>query len=108
MSRSLHIADRAHGDIGRIFAWLVRHSVRGAVAWYLAFRSAARRVVANPESYAVAAESHRLSQPVRQAFFKTRRGRPYRIVFEFTEDEVVILRVRGPGQAPLRSPDLWA
>jgi len=64
------------------------------------------KIQAAPESYAQAPESLPLSRDLRQAFFKTRRGRRYRIVFEVNEQEVIILRVRGPAQAPLRRRDL--
>jgi hypothetical protein len=33
--------------------------------------------------------------------FKTRRGRYYRLVYVIAEDEVHVLRVRGPGQPDL-------
>ncbi len=45
---------------------------------------------------------------LKQAFFRTRRGRSYRAVFvivgDIVGDEVRILRVRGPGQE-LIEPD---
>jgi mRNA-degrading endonuclease RelE of RelBE toxin-antitoxin system len=40
------------------------------------------------ESFAVAAEFGRLNPAIRQAFFKTRRGKRYRIVFLIDESEV--------------------
>lgn len=43
---------------------------------------------------------------LRQALFKTPRGRVYRAVFFIEGDQVFILRVRGPGQAPVRPDDL--
>jgi hypothetical protein len=58
------------------------------------------------ESFAEAPESGPLKRSLRQAPFKTRRGRVYRIVFEASENEIMILRVRGPGQSPLRRRDL--
>jgi hypothetical protein len=38
---------------------------------------------------------------VRQALFKTRRGRVYRALFFIESTDVFILRVRGAGQAPV-------
>jgi hypothetical protein len=57
-------------------------------------------------SFPEAAESHPLKRDLRHKLFKTRRGRIYRIVFEPGDAEIVILRVRGPGQAPLKRRDL--
>jgi plasmid stabilization system protein ParE len=106
MSRRLQIVQRAQLDVDAIFNWLAPRSVQGAISWYLAFRRAIDKISESPESFAQAAESPRLGIQVRQALFKTRRGRTYRIVFEATETEIMILRVRGPGQAPLRPRDL--
>lgn len=106
MNRTLRIVERARADVDSIFAWLIHRSVRGAITWYLAFRQAAASIALSPETFATAMESHCLDRPIRQATFKTRRGRLYRIVFELTETEIKILRVRGPGQRPLRERDL--
>ncbi len=106
MSHTLRIIVRAREDVDGMFAWLARRSARGAVAWYIAFRHAAERITAAPEASPLAPESNRLGHDVRQALFGTRRGRIYRIVFRVVGEEVVVLRVRGPGQAPLRRRDV--
>jgi plasmid stabilization system protein ParE len=106
MSRTLRILGRAQTDVDEIFNWLVGRSLQGAIAWYMAFRRAVEQVALGPESFPEAPESQRLARQLRQAFFKTRRGRLYRIVFEFSPDEIILLRVRGPGQSPLRGRDL--
>src|SRR6266849_703422 len=101
MSRTLRIVERARSDVDGIFDWLDHRSVQGAVSWYLAFRNVLEKIASSPESFAGAAESHPLGRQLRQALFKTRRGRIYRIVFEVSATEIIILRVRGPGQSPL-------
>lgn len=106
MSRTLRIVGRAQSDADDIFNWLARRSVQGAIAWYSAFLHAAGQIAASPEAFAEAAESRPLDRPLRQSLFRTRRGRAYRIVFEVSDSEVFILRVRGPGQSPLRRRDL--
>jgi len=106
MSRILRIVERARSDVDHVFSWLGQRSIRGAVSWYLAFRVAMDKIASSPEMFAEAPESHPLARQLRQAPFKTRRGRVYRIVFEISDTEIVVLRVRGPGQAPLRSRDL--
>ncbi len=105
MSRTLRILERARTDVEVIFNWLVHRSVRGAISWYVAFRLASAKIADSPESFSEAAESAALGRYLRQAFFKTRRGRFYRIVFEFSDSEVFLLRIRGPGQPPLRRRD---
>jgi len=106
MSRSIQILERARIDVDAIFNWIVPRSVEGAIAWYLPFRRAIDKISETPELFGEASESHRLKRQLRQAMFKTRRGRMYRIIFEVNETEIMILRVRGPGQAPLRRRDL--
>lgn len=89
-----------------IFDWLAHRSVQGAIAWYLAFRQALEKIASSPESLAEAAESHPLGRQLRQALFKTRRGRIYRFVFEVFDTEIIILRLRGPGQGRLQRRDI--
>jgi plasmid stabilization system protein ParE len=106
MSRTLRIVERARSDVDDIFHWLVRRSLKGAISWYLAFHRASEQIALAPESFAAAPESHTLGRELRQSLFKTRRGRTYRIVFEVSATEIILLRVRGPGQTPLRRGDL--
>jgi plasmid stabilization system protein ParE len=106
MSRTLRMVERARSDVEDIFNWLAHRSVQGAISWYLAFRHAIENVSSAPENLAEAAESHPLGRQLRQALFRTRRGRVYRIVFDLSETETIILRVRGPGQSPLRRRDV--
>jgi plasmid stabilization system protein ParE len=100
------MVERARSDVEDIFNWLVHRSVQGAISWYLAFRRAIDNLASAPESHAEAAESHPLGRQLRQTLFKTRRGRIYRIVFDVSDTEIIILRVRGAGQSPLRQRDL--
>ena len=43
---------------------------------------------------------------VRQVLFQTRHGRPYRILYAISGDEVRVLRVRGPGQPEQEDDEL--
>jgi len=106
MSRTLRIVERARADVDEIFNWLAQRSVRGAIAWYLAFGQAVERITAAPESCPGAPESAPLRRPLRQSLFKTRRGRMYRVVFELSDTAIILLRVRGPGQSRLRQREL--
>jgi hypothetical protein len=85
---------------------LLTPSPLGAARWYGAFLAAARDLSDSPERHALAPESEVLDRQVRQRFFKTRRGRTYRILFVVAADEVRVLRVRGPGQPPISAKDL--
>jgi plasmid stabilization system protein ParE len=107
MRQPPRILERAREDVQRIFDWLERRSPQGAVNWYVALVDAVERIAENPESYAITSEAlPRWNREIHQALFKTPRGRRYRIIFELTETEIRILRVRGPGQPPLRGRDL--
>lgn len=106
MTRYIHVLPRARRDLFRIMTWLQSRSPRGAVSWLRAFWLAATRIADDPVSFPLADEAHRLSRAVREALFKTRRGRRYRIIFDFSDDEVFIHGVRRPGQRPLRRGDL--
>jgi len=108
MSRSLHIAGRATADVEEIFNWLAARTISGAISWYFAFDRAVNQLRDDPEQFAGAAESAALGRDLRQVLFKTRRGRRYRIIFAFDAHTVTVLRVRGPGQPPIRRRDLPA
>ena len=106
MSRAIRIGQRARIDMDDFFNWLAHRSIQGAISWYLAFGRAVERIQAAPESCALAQESVPLRRELRQELFKTRRGRLYRAVFQIDGTHVTILRIRGPGQAPLRRRDV--
>jgi len=107
MKRIVRIFSQARNDVDRIFDWLRQRSPQGAATWYAAFVRAVGKIEANPESHSVIAESvTRWNRTIHQILFKTPSGRRYRIVFELTSEEIRILRVRGPGQSPLRRRDL--
>ncbi len=52
----------------------------------------------NAASCGLAPESELFPEEIRQYFFKTRRGRPYRLLITITNSQVQLLHVRGPGQ----------
>jgi mRNA-degrading endonuclease RelE of RelBE toxin-antitoxin system len=106
MTRHIVLVPRARKSLITIAKWLRSRSPRGATAWYKAFWAAAARISADPESYPAAEESPRLKRVVRQALFKTRRGRTYRIIFDFTKEEVIVYCIRRPGQRPWQRRDL--
>lgn len=102
----LRILPRAERDVQHIFDYIQQRSEAGARHWWDAFQFAAGKLVENPERFGYAPENSLTQLPLRQFLFKTRRGRTYRGIFTVVEDEVRILRVRGPGQAPLENDEL--
>jgi plasmid stabilization system protein ParE len=106
MNRRVTILDRAEADVDEILHWMARRSPSGADAWYDAFQKQVDELARDAARYGVATEFRRLNPAIRQAFFKTRRGKRYRVVFLIVDRDVRILRVRGPGQKPLRGKDI--
>ena len=106
MTLRLKILPRAEHDAQHIFDYLLERSPKGAAAWWASFEQAAARAVVNAAQFGVAPENEMVQVELRQVLFKTRRGRGYRFVFTVSGDELRILRVRGPGQPPLRSDEL--
>ena len=106
MSFGVRILPRASSDADSIFHWLAGRSPRGAARWYAALLSAAASLAVDPLRHGIAPESNTVGREIRQRFFKTPRGRVYRLLFVVVEHEVRILRIRGPGQPPVTSPQL--
>jgi plasmid stabilization system protein ParE len=106
MSRRVTVLASAEADVDEILHWLAERSPSGADAWYRALAKKLDELATDADRYGIATEFRRLNPAIRQAFFKTRRGHRYRIVFLIVEPEVRILRVRGPGQKPLRGKDI--
>jgi plasmid stabilization system protein ParE len=92
---------RATRDKRRIFEWLFERSPQGAAAWLDAYDQMIERLTTAAESFPAAHENQDIELEVKQVLFKTKRGRIYRAVFHVDGVDVFILRVRGPGQAPI-------
>jgi plasmid stabilization system protein ParE len=106
MNFPVRILGRAASDADSIFDWLASRSPAGSARWYAAFLTAADSLSIDPFRHDVAPESEILGLDIRHRFFKTRRGRVYRLLFVVVDDEVRILRVRGPGQPPLTAEEV--
>jgi hypothetical protein len=90
-----------------MFEWIAERSLQGALNWSNAMQAALGRLRTNPLGCARAEEADDISEyDLRQILFKTSRGRTYRIVFIVAGNQVHVLRIRGPGQAPLTDGDL--
>lgn len=106
MSFSVRELGKAQADKRHIFEWLYERSPRGAAAWLAAYDEMIERLRAGAGTFGPAYENAELDMDVRETFFKTRRGRVYRALFVIESDVVFVLRVRGPGQAPIQDSDL--
>jgi len=106
MSYRVTVLARARQDFDGIVGWIFERSPQGADRWVTRFEEALARLEENPFVAPIAPESEELREEVRQILFRTRAGRTYRALFLVTGDEVRILRIRGPGQEPLRPQDI--
>lgn len=102
----VHELGRAQDDVRSIAGWLAERSPQGAAAWLRAYDELTERLERQAPSFGPAHENDDCEFDVRQALFKTRRGRVYRALFFIEGQDVYILRVRGPGQAPLNPGEL--
>ena len=101
MRYSVRFLPRADADVRQMLQYLMERSPNGAHTWLTALDRAVDRLRESADTYSEALESERFTMAVRQLPFKTRRGLVYRLIYTIVEQEVRILRVRGPGQAPI-------
>ena len=99
---------KARQDVDSILNWLIheRKTPQGAAAWLRAYEEAAARLATSANGHALAPENVFVDDTVRQFLFKTRGGRVYRGLYTIDGEEVLILRVRGPGQADVQPEEL--
>ena len=102
------VLDRANRDVIEIFGWLFRRSIQGAYAWYDAYEAALRRLQVDPERCPFLQGKKHRGVDLHHLNFHTSQGRKYFLVFLIDRTQLVVkvLRVRGPGQRPIRRRDL--
>jgi plasmid stabilization system protein ParE len=69
-------------------------------------REGAAALETNPLIAPLAPESGSFDIEIRSIVFRTRAGHAYRAIYTVADDEVRILRVRGPRQPPLKPRDV--
>ena len=106
MTYKVILLSRAETELADIAVWLSERSPDGAIRWLEAFDAARQSLSTNPKSCGLAPENDVVEDEIRQIFFQTRRGQPYRAVFTIIDDEVRVLHIRGPHQQPLRADEL--
>ncbi len=97
---------RAEEDVAQVATWLASQSLEGAARWLDAYDNMIDQLRDSPLSFGLAPENEMVDSEIRQALFKTRRGRVYRAVFSIEGDEVRVLRIRSPGQGLIASDEL--
>ena len=93
---------QAERDVDGILNWLNERSPSGARRWFEALERALDWLEVHSSTCAKAPESDEFPIEIRQFLFKTRRGRPYRILFSIDDSEARVLHIRGPGQDLVR------
>lgn len=108
MIHRVRVTRRARSDADAIVKWIADEgrSPTGAAAWLKAYRTALASLAHWPESRSLAPEDEIEPRELRQLFFRMRRGKTYRGIFTIQNDEVLVLRIRGPGQRPLEPDEL--
>lgn len=106
MTLPIRILPRAKQDYRTIFAYIERRSPDGAIRWKAAFLAQADIAANDPERFPLAAENELTNLVLRDAIFKTPSGLRYRFVFTALEGQLLILRLRGPGQPPLTADEV--
>lgn len=106
MSYTVFELPNAKDDKQSIFRWLNERSPQGAVAWLDAYDELINGIKDNAPRFSKAPESKDCDFEIRQGLFKTRRGRVYRVLFLIEGADAYVLRVRGPGQAPVLPREL--
>lgn len=95
------LSEEAERNLQEQGDWLHSQSPNGAAAWLQAAKDAIESLRSRPLRNALAPESRFRKHEIRQQFFKTRRGRIYRILYYVEGDTVWVTHVRGPRQRPL-------
>jgi len=98
MRRFVRVLTRAQQDVAACYAYIAERSPQGAASWFNRFTETRDRLAVDAEKRVIATESAYVDYEIREVLFKTRKGKPYRLLFTILDKEVLVLRIRGPGQ----------
>ena len=98
MSFHVSLTTEAEADLELLFDWISAQSQQGALAWFQSWQAIRGAIADRAEDFELAPESPPHLEPIRQAFFKTRRGRRYRVVYFVRGNDAFVLRIRASGQ----------
>jgi Txe/YoeB family toxin of Txe-Axe toxin-antitoxin module len=85
---------------------IAQRSTQGAKSLRKAFEKAVRSLAKDALAHGLAPESNDHPVEIRQILFRTRYGHNYRALYTIKDQEVNVLRVRGPGQDLILPEDL--
>ena len=102
MKRKVLLMRQAEVDLDAILNWIGSRSPSGAKNWYKSLEVTIVWLEEHAASCALAPESDAFDEEIRERLFKTKRGRPYRLLFVIAGKQVRILHIRGPGQVLVR------
>ena len=92
------LSNEARTNVRTIYDWIAKRSVEGAGRWYREFFGTLNSLTKNADRCPVAPESRHFPEVIRNASFRMRSGRTYRVLFTIYDTDVHVLFVRGPGQ----------
>lgn len=98
MKYRVELTRRAERDVNEIVAWIARQSAQGANTWLSRFEQVLIDLSTSAINCPLAPEDGYGDTEIRHLVFKTRHGKPYRILFTIRDDFVLIRHLRGPGQ----------
>ena len=108
MRYSVEITRRAELDVDEIVTWIAKHSPQGANVWLDRLLQVVDQLSITANKCSLAPENGYGDTEIRHLTFKTRRGKPYRLLFTIRDDVVLIRHVRGPGQDLVPPQDFGA
>jgi plasmid stabilization system protein ParE len=97
---------RAERDVREIRDWIAERSLTGARSWVASFERVLQRIAKDASSFPQAEEAQALGEDVREALFKTRRGRVFRAMFVIRTDRAYVVCVRSSDRAPVTPNDI--
>jgi plasmid stabilization system protein ParE len=106
MTYRVVVLARARLDVDRLYDWIAEASPEGAQRWLDQFEKATNTLETNPFVAPLVPEAKSFDIEIRHILFRTKYGRTYRAIFTVVDDEIRILRIRGPGQSPIRPADI--
>jgi len=102
MKREIYLTRRAEADLDSILTWLENRSPSGAASWLRSLEVTFDWLEEYANSCPLAPENDSFEEEIRERLFKTKRGRPYRLLFSLAGKKVQILHIRAPGQDLIR------
>jgi plasmid stabilization system protein ParE len=101
MTYKVILLRRAEQDLREATEYIAERAPAAAERWFNEFVVALQTLSENPERCGLAPGNGHFSYQVRQFFYRTRSKYPTRALFTIAGDEVRILMIRRPGQAPV-------